>query len=78
MRRHHNRLDKIESAASPDREEIHVYFRPPEGADLPPEAESLEDPIKHSTTGEWMDAASREWHEATPGVRICLTRVNEH
>jgi hypothetical protein len=72
MRRHHTRLDRIESAASPDREPIHVYFHPPEGAELPPEAEGMEEPTQHSQTGEWMDAATRDWIDNGSGVRVSL------
>jgi len=60
MTRLNNRLDKIErKAAATGPTEIRVYFHPAEGADLPPEAEAMDDPVQDSATGEWMEATDR-------------------
>lgn len=69
MRNHHKRLDRIESAASPDREPIHVVFSGHPEEELPPEAKDMEEPVLNTTTGEWEDAALRTWHDSGP-VRV--------
>ena len=75
MNRLHRRLDKIEAdAASKSGESIEVWLRSPPGdlpEDAPEEVHSMEEPMQHTKTGRWRDAATVDWEPTgCDGVRV--------
>ena len=72
------RLDKIEADATSNSgmESIHVWFRSPPGdlpEDAPEEVHSMEEPMQHTKTGRWRDAATVDWEPTgCDGVRVAF------